>query len=372
MRSWVTIAIAGCLFFVASSLAGAADPPGPGKDYPPFVPLPGWKRTHYVEHRVDRWKFHADNTGNDRVSNEGNRVSVEGHFIGLRYDTKDEAASPIELLRTLQEQAKSVNAEVLYQVDPDRGDLCSGSGDFPFFAVRFPRNNVRVWVTVACGGLNQTPITWYGIAIVEEKVSTSSASPDGNAMDASAPTNSPRESLPASAPAAPALASDATDSTGRQRVAAGSTESVLDAAGRSARSGSTEGLLDATGKPIQAPIAPTLKATGHVQVYVNFVTDSAQLQGSSNAVLNELAATLKASPELKVDLVGHTDAVGSDAHNMELSKRRAAAVYLWLVQHGISHDRLQSEGHGFLEPIATNETSEGRALNRRVEVKTTG
>ena len=371
MRSWVTIAISGCLLLAASSFARTAEPPGPGKDYPPFIPLPGWKRTLYVEHKVDRWKFHADNTGNDNVGNEGNRVSIEGHFIGLHYDTKDEAASSIELLRTFQEQAKSVNAEVLYQVDPDRGYLCSNNGNYPFLAVKFPRNNVRVRVTVACFTSGDR-LTGYGIAIVEEKVSTSSASPDGNAMDASAPSNSPRKSLPASAPAAPALASDATDSTGRQRVAAGSTESVLDAAGKSARSGSTEGLLDATGRPIQAPIAPTLKATGHVQVYVNFVTDSAQLQPSSNAVLNELAATLKASPELKVDLVGHTDAVGSDIHNMELSKRRAAAVYLWLVQHGISHDRLQSEGHGFLEPIATNETAEGRALNRRVEVKTTG
>lgn len=130
--------------------------------------------------------------------------------------------------------------------------------------------------------------------------------------------------------------------------------------------------MDAAGKPIQAPIAPTLKATGHVQVYVNFVTDSAQLQPSSTPVLNELAATLGASPDLKVDLIGHTDSVGSDAYNQDLSKRRAASVYLWLVQHGIAHDRLQSEGLGFLEPIASNEIAEGRVvLNRRVEVKTT-
>jgi outer membrane protein OmpA-like peptidoglycan-associated protein len=131
----------------------------------------------------------------------------------------------------------------------------------------------------------------------------------------------------------------------------------------------TEGQLDAAGRPVQAPIAQTLKATGRVQVYINFVTDSAQLQPSSDKVLNELLSTLTASPELRVDLIGHTDSVGNGPHNQDLSERRAAAVYLWLVQHGIARERLHSSGRGFLEPIATNDTDQGRALNRRVEVK---
>jgi OOP family OmpA-OmpF porin len=103
-------------------------------------------------------------------------------------------------------------------------------------------------------------------------------------------------------------------------------------------------LVDASGRPIQAPIAETLRAAGKVQVYVNFVTDSAQLQSSSDPVLNELLKTLKDSPELRVDLVGHTDSTGSGAHNHDLSERRAASVYLWLVQQGVSRERLRSSG----------------------------
>jgi outer membrane protein OmpA-like peptidoglycan-associated protein len=147
-------------------------------------------------------------------------------------------------------------------------------------------------------------------------------------------------------------------------------ESAGDSVGRGPRSGGPgDGLVDASGRPIQAPIAETLRAAGKVQVYVNFVTDSAQLQPSSDAVLNELLKTLKDSPELRVDLVGHTDSTASAAHNQDLSERRAASLYLWLVQHGIARERLRSSGRGFLEPIATNDTDAGRALNRRVEVK---
>ena len=127
--------------------------------------------------------------------------------------------------------------------------------------------------------------------------------------------------------------------------------------------------LDASGRPIQAPIAETLRTRGKVQVYINFDTDRADIQSSSAPVLNELLAALNESPDLKVDLVGHTDAIGGDAHNQDLSKRRAATVYLWLVQHGIARERLHSDGRGFLEPIASNDTAAGRALNRRVEVK---
>jgi outer membrane protein OmpA-like peptidoglycan-associated protein len=123
------------------------------------------------------------------------------------------------------------------------------------------------------------------------------------------------------------------------------------------------------GRPIQAPIAATLKSAGRVQVYINFVTDSSQLQSSSDKVLKELLTALQQSPELKVDLIGHTDSVGNSQHNQDLSERRAASVYLWLSQHGITRERLHSSGRGFLEPIATNDTNEGRALNRRVEVK---
>ena len=128
-------------------------------------------------------------------------------------------------------------------------------------------------------------------------------------------------------------------------------------------------IFDAAGQPVQAPIAETLRAQRHVQVYINFVTDKADLQPSAEPVLQELLATLRDDPGLRVDLVGHTDSNGTSAHNQDLSERRAATVYFWLIRHGISRDRLLSSGRGFMEPIADNATTEGRALNRRVEVK---
>ena len=130
-----------------------------------------------------------------------------------------------------------------------------------------------------------------------------------------------------------------------------------------------EPAVDAAGKPIQAPIAETLRATGRVQLYVNFATDQDKPLPSSEPVLQELLKTLQDDTALKVELIGHTDSQGSAPYNLDLSQRRAASVYLWLIQHGVESGRLRSDGRGLLEPIADNATDAGRALNRRVEVK---
>ena len=106
-----------------------------------------------------------------------------------------------------------------------------------------------------------------------------------------------------------------------------------------------------------------------MQVYINFDTDKASLQPSAEPVLRELLAALTSRPELRVDLIGHTDAVGPAAHNQDLSARRAGTVLTWLVQHGIAASRVQSSGRGSKDPIADNNSELGRALNRRVEVK---
>jgi outer membrane protein OmpA-like peptidoglycan-associated protein len=127
--------------------------------------------------------------------------------------------------------------------------------------------------------------------------------------------------------------------------------------------------VDMTGKPIQAPVAATLRETGRVQLYVNFATDQSKPLPSSEPVLQELLAALQGDPTLKVELVGHTDSQGGAPYNLDLSQRRAAAVYLWLIQHGVDSGRLRSDGRGLMEPIADNTTEWGRALNRRVEVK---
>jgi outer membrane protein OmpA-like peptidoglycan-associated protein len=123
------------------------------------------------------------------------------------------------------------------------------------------------------------------------------------------------------------------------------------------------------GKPIQAPVAKTLRETGRVQLYANFATDQEKPLPSSEPVLQELLATLQGDGALRVELIGHTDNQGAAQYNLDLSQRRAAAVYLWLIQHGVDSGRLRSDGRGLMEPIADNATEWGRALNRRVEVK---
>jgi outer membrane protein OmpA-like peptidoglycan-associated protein len=112
--------------------------------------------------------------------------------------------------------------------------------------------------------------------------------------------------------------------------------------------------IDASGHPIQKPIAPTLQSAGVVQVYINFVTNSAELQSSAEPVLRELLETLQRDQALRINLIGHTDANGTSVHNQDLSERRAAAVYYWLVRNGINRDRLRSSGRGFAEPIAVS------------------
>ena len=109
---------------------------------------------------------------------------------------------------------------------------------------------------------------------------------------------------------------------------------------------------------------------GHVALYaVFFDFDRAVLKPESKPQLDELAKFLQANPALKVYVVGHTDGLGKEDYNADLSKRRAAAVVEALVrEHRIAATRLSAAGVGALAPIASNDTAEGQAVNRRVEV----
>lgn len=98
-----------------------------------------------------------------------------------------------------------------------------------------------------------------------------------------------------------------------------------------------------------------------------FDTDKATLRPESTAELNRLIKLMNDVPTLKIELSGHTDSQGSDEHNQGLSERRAKAVLDYLVNAGISASRLKSAGYGETKPVATNDTPEGRQLNRRTE-----
>jgi OmpA-OmpF porin, OOP family len=103
---------------------------------------------------------------------------------------------------------------------------------------------------------------------------------------------------------------------------------------------------------------------------VHFATGSATIEPDSFPMLSEIVALLKANPSIKkMRIEGHTDNRGNPDFNLDLSKRRAASVRIWLVQHGVEDGRLESEGYGLTRPIESNDTEEGRLANRRVEFK---
>ena len=119
-----------------------------------------------------------------------------------------------------------------------------------------------------------------------------------------------------------------------------------------------------------AALSGGLSGNGHVVVNgILFDTGKAEVKPESAAALQEVAKLLKQSPALKVYVVGHTDNAGALAGNIDLSKRRAASVLQALTtQYGISAARLQAYGDGPYAPIASNDSEDGRTLNRRVEL----
>ncbi|MDT8335717.1 MAG: OmpA family protein, partial [Desulfurivibrionaceae bacterium] len=102
---------------------------------------------------------------------------------------------------------------------------------------------------------------------------------------------------------------------------------------------------------------------------ITFAYDSHRLNRSSFEELDRWAAFLKGRQDVKVELRGHTDSAGQSEYNNKLSRNRAQAVADYLAGQGIDPDRLIVKGLGSEQPIATNDTSEGRKLNRRVEIK---
>jgi len=101
---------------------------------------------------------------------------------------------------------------------------------------------------------------------------------------------------------------------------------------------------------------------------VFYETDSYQLKPESKYELDKVVRLLNANPAIRIEIGGHTDNIGSEAYNQPLSENRARSVVNYLTEHGIKDDRLSSKGYGFSVPINTNETSEGRAKNRRTEL----
>ncbi len=111
------------------------------------------------------------------------------------------------------------------------------------------------------------------------------------------------------------------------------------------------------------PTSPALLKTP-----INFQTDGFSLTPASQQQLTQIADKLKACPDPKISVVGHTDNSGNDAINVPLSNNRAKAVADYLVSQGVVGDRVTSKGVGSAEPIAPNDTPAGKAQNRRVDI----
>ncbi|MBI2383194.1 MAG: OmpA family protein [Gammaproteobacteria bacterium] len=105
---------------------------------------------------------------------------------------------------------------------------------------------------------------------------------------------------------------------------------------------------------------------------VNFEFNSNKLTANAKVILDQLADALMAAPAIIVEIGGHTDSLGSDVYNQKLSEKRAIAVYDYLASRGVDNKRLTFKGYGESQPIASNETEDGRELNRRVEMRVIG
>jgi outer membrane protein OmpA-like peptidoglycan-associated protein len=99
-----------------------------------------------------------------------------------------------------------------------------------------------------------------------------------------------------------------------------------------------------------------------------FATNSSTVSEASKNALRNFSSSLKSHPDTYIKIVGHTDNTGRVDYNQTLSEKRASGVYDYLLNQGVANNRMTYEGKGIHEPVANNNTAEGRALNRRVEI----
>ncbi|MCH7226192.1 OmpA family protein [Haloferula sp. A504] len=118
------------------------------------------------------------------------------------------------------------------------------------------------------------------------------------------------------------------------------------------------------------PVTEALEAGLPAILYgIRFDVDSDVLRPDATPALEQILEALETTPYLAIVIEGHTDSDGGDDHNLDLSQRRAQAVVNWLTEKGIAGERLTPKGKGEAEPIASNDSATGKAMNRRVEVE---
>lgn len=126
------------------------------------------------------------------------------------------------------------------------------------------------------------------------------------------------------------------------------------------------GQTASTGTQISEQPDGSLKV--NIPSQVTFDTDSATIKTSFRSVLDGVAQTIAQEPKIDARIVGHTDSTGDAQHNAALSQRRAQSVADYLADRGVVKSRLTAEGRGETQPVASNDTEQGRTQNRRVEI----
>jgi len=130
---------------------------------------------------------------------------------------------------------------------------------------------------------------------------------------------------------------------------------------------SRNGFEDDDGCPDEVP--EEIESLAGVMEGIEFDTDKDTIRPESQATLERAVEVMKKYPDLRVEIGGHTDSRGGYRHNVDLSQRRAASVKAFMVDAGVDATRMETQGFGPDQPIASNETPDGRARNRRIEFK---
>ncbi len=131
-----------------------------------------------------------------------------------------------------------------------------------------------------------------------------------------------------------------------------------------------DGILDSADQCPNTPRGADVNSVGcWIVKGLRFDFDSAVVKPEYYPLLERVAEILRDNPSLRVEIQGHTDSIGPEEYNMQLSQKRAQAVADYLASHGISADRMTVVGVGEADPVAGNDTEEGRAKNRRVQIK---
>jgi outer membrane protein OmpA-like peptidoglycan-associated protein len=130
----------------------------------------------------------------------------------------------------------------------------------------------------------------------------------------------------------------------------------------------TGGKIDSP-RVINIPLQPLEPGASVVLKNIFFDLNKFTLRDESAAELDVVISLMKENPNLKVEIIGHTDKVGKDADNLTLSMNRARSVVDYLVAGGLDKTRFAARGYGSSQPVSSNDTEEGRALNRRTELK---